>query len=240
MYGKHVLKALVIGSVVLAAGCSDSARQNYYDAKANYNEYRSKWSPVYVPARTSRAAHGGIEWVQLTYVAAFHPGTARLTSGARSGLASLGSQHGRRGARVTVVLDYPADSKSRKLVERRRRAISLALTQNGLNASNIRAVPGAKHRDAAVVLLGVRRAVVASCDEWRAAVTGKLPRVESWRYGCATGSALRAHVDNPSDLVRGRPLDGMDGVTADKAIKDYRAGKLDKLPESKGIQGGGS
>ena len=240
MYGKHVLKAFVIGSVVLAAGCSDSARQNYYESKANYNEFRSRWSPVYMPPRTSRAAQGGIEWVQLTYVAAFHPGTARLTSSARSGLADLGSRHGNRGNRVTVVLDYPADAKARRLVESRRRAISVALAKSGLSAQNIRAVPGAKHSNAAVILLGVRRAVVASCEEWKATVTGRLPRLESWRYGCVTGSALRAHVDNPSDLVRGRRLDGMDGVAADKSIKDYRTGKLDKLPDSGGIQGGGS
>ena len=238
MHGKQVFKALLLGSAVLAAGCSDNARQGYYDAKDDYSVFRAKWSPVYVPSRSSRAKDGGIEWTQLTYVAAFHPGTARLTSSARAGLANLGGRHGNRGNRVTVLLDYPADAKARRLVEQRRRVISTALAQNGLSARNIRAVPGAKHRNAAVILLGVRRAVVASCPEWRATITGKIPLVEQWRYGCATRSALRAHVDNPSDLVRGRPLDGMDGVAADKSIKDYRDGKLDKLPDSDGTSGG--
>lgn len=240
MFGKQLPKALFLGSVVLVAGCSDGLQQGYYDAKARYNEKRARWSPVFVPSRASRVRDGGVEWTQLTYVAAFKPGSSKLTSGARAGLSRLGTRYGGRGTRVTVLLDYPSDAKARKLVEERRRAISVALAQRGLSASNVRAVPGAKHRNSAVVLMGVRRAVVSSCNEWKTAVGGTLPRADEWRYGCVTRSSLRAHIDNPADLVRGRPLGGFDGVTAAKTITDYRAGKLDKLPTTEGTQGGSS
>ena len=237
MTAKQIVKAMVLSSVVLAAGCSQGTRQSFYDAKARYAAAKGRWSPVYIAPRTSRAPDGGVSWTQLTYVAEFQPKSASLTPRAKAGLSRLGSRYGSRGARVTVLLDYPSDAGARKLVEKRRRAISIALVQHGLNARNIRAVPGAKHRNSAVILMGVRNAVVSSCREWKATVTGKLPNVEEWRYGCATRSALRAHIDNPSDLVGGRPLGDFDGVTAAKTITDYRAGKLDKLPDSEGTSG---
>ena len=238
MSGKKFAKTLILGSVVLAAGCSEGARQGYFDAKARYTAAKARWSPVYVASRHSRAKDGGVAWTQLTYVAEFQPKSAHLTADARAGLSRLGSRYGGRGVRVTVLLDYPSDADARKLVEKRRRAISIELARHGLSARNVRAVPGAKHRNSAVILMGVRRAVVSSCREWKATVAGKLPDPEEWRYGCATRSALRAHIDNPSDLLGGRPLGDFDGVTAAKTITDYRAGKLDKLPDSEGTSGG--
>jgi type IV pilus biogenesis protein CpaD/CtpE len=240
MSGKRFTKLLIVSSVILAAGCSQGARESYYDSKARYTAAKARWSPVYVASRTSRLKKAGVAWTQITYVAEFRPKTARLTPGARAGLSNLGSRYGGRGVRVTVLMDYPADKDAKKLLERRRRAISVELAKHGLSARNIRAVPGAKHRNSAVVLVAVRRAIVSSCREWKSAVSGALPPAEEWRYGCATRSALRAHIDNPSDLVGGRPLGDFDGVSAAKTITDYREGKLDKLPDSGGTSGGSS
>lgn len=222
----------LVGLTGLTAGCvtNDDVHQAVYD----YRAWEAKYDPIHIPSRRSKVEPAGVRWSQQTFVARFQPKRAILTAETRRRLSELSSRYRGRGVRVTVLLDLPKQERDKKLVDARRATIIRALADSGLRASRVRAVPGSKNADAAVVLIAVQRTVASRCKEWQSAVSGKSLGVEEWRFGCATRSSLRAHVDNPNDLRNGRRLDDYDGANAAKTIDDYRSGKLDKLPEAQG------
>jgi len=63
------------------------------------------------------------------------------------------------------------------------------------------------------------------CPQWSEFPAHQYSNRDSPYLGCTTGVNLRAMLENPADLERGRPLGPTDGETAARAVQTYHEGR---------------
>ena len=88
-------------------------------------------------------------------------------------------------------------------------------------------------------------AVPAPCPDWRTHNLGSFQNDPWPQYGCASARNLAVMIDQPADLVAGRPLGHANAETTSAAMERYITGKTMPLMDPnaaapQNVSGGGS
>ncbi|MDX9690218.1 MAG: hypothetical protein EOM37_08670 [Proteobacteria bacterium] len=72
-------------------------------------------------------------------------------------------------------------------------------------------------------------AIPPQCADWTTVKNGAHDNVTSPQYGCAQARNLAAMVEQPHDLIEGKPMGKADGALAATSVRAYQAGKTKAL-----------
>lgn len=164
-----------------------------------------------------------VDAVRINHDIVFLPGSATLDPIARANLRSFVSQVGvKSDDAITVVASGP-------FALARENAVALALANMGIRSLSM--AEGNVGFDQVTISLTRTHYLPTAC--LRGGTQHFNPGVLMPPPGCATGVNLAAMVENPNDLLVGRPAGPTDGVTAVRAVNRYRTGTTrDLSPES--------
>ena len=160
-----------------------------------------------------------VDTVRINHDIVFLPGSATLDPIGHANLRSFVSQVGvQPGDAITIVASGPF-----ALV--RENAVAGALANMGIESLTLS--DGNVGFDQVTVSLTRTHYLATAC--LRGGVRHFNPGVLLPPPGCATATNLAAMVENPNDLLVGRPSGPLDGITAARAVTAYRTGNTADL-----------
>jgi pilus assembly protein CpaD len=163
-----------------------------------------------------------VDYVRLQHDAVFTPGSADLAAGEADSLAGFLDQAEVAGGDHVFFRPTIDD----KLAASRIGQLTRELLPRGLNATTL--PPAAGSTDHMTVV--VERYVVTppDCPNWSKPPTGDHANSMPSNFGCADATNLSLMVDDPRDLLIGRPLGPPHGDPALYGYARFRNGKPDK------------
>jgi len=160
-----------------------------------------------------------VDTVRINHDIVFLPGSASLDPIARANLRSFVSQIGvRSDDAITIVASGP-------FALARENAVAGALVDMGIRSLTM--ADGNVGFDQVTVSLNRTHYLATAC--LRGGVEHFNPGVLMPPLGCSMATNLASMVEDPNDLLLGRPAGPTDGVTAVRAVNRYRTGSTAAL-----------
>ena len=165
-----------------------------------------------------------VDYVRLQHDTAFTPGSADLAAGEADSLGAFLDQAEVAGG--DHLFFQPASDD--KLAAARIGKLTGELVRRGIGATTLPPSGTAVAADHMMVV--VERYVVTppDCPNWSKAPTGEHSNALPSNFGCADATNLSLMVDDPRDLLIGRPLGPRIGDPALNGYARFRNGKPDK------------
>ncbi|HXP31369.1 MAG TPA: CpaD family pilus assembly lipoprotein [Stellaceae bacterium] len=177
-----------------------------------------------------------VERQQLQFDAAFAPGSSALSA---AETAKLNAFLDKTAVRPQEHV-YLASATSDPLAAARVNRIVNLLVQRGVGAERVEAPPPGVTANHLLLVLNRYVVKAPTCPDWSGDPIGDHENLPATNFGCANTVNLGLMMDDPHDLVVGRPFGPFSADPTLGAIERYRTGAVKALPASgTGGPGGG-
>jgi len=166
-----------------------------------------------------------LSYVRLAHPLKFRPGAERLDAEEAQRLdAFLAREDVGYGDEVALLLDGDP-VKDAAVLDRRRRAVAMALARRGAKLARAEAVPGAASAEEGALHVGRYVVIPPGCPNWYRGPFDAFDNQVASNFGCATATNFGLMLADPGDMTRGRTPGPSDGEGSTLSIQRYRAGQ---------------